>query len=247
MSVDKFLLVLFSLCLTSIGMAQQGNIPSDSIHLQLYDTQSSSRIGKNAGIRVLSPIGTKISRTDTDSQEWLIVDIDPELAVEVVAFAEGYRSDTFLLPPGIGHERLSLAPISDGGGTIDNQPVLSKQRQTTRQAPDEMTAFEWMVLPEKRGGGMPRLQRVPTKLTGFTILIRENQGPMQKGDSLLQEFGKIMWKQQSDKSYNFYTGSFASLDEARTFLEEKVINDVPKARIIEFISGRVHSEVRSNQ
>lgn len=193
---------------------------------------------------MLSPMGTEISIGETDSLGWFLVDLDSGSAVELVAFAEGYRSDTFLLQPGTQVKSVPLAPISNVEGAIDRQPVLSKQRQTSRHAPPEMNALELMVLPEKRGGGIPRLQRVPTKFTGFTIVLREDQGVIRKGDPLLQKFGKIMWKQQTDKSYNYYTGAFTSLLQAKTFLDEKVIKDVPKARIIEFISGHVHSEIK---
>jgi len=245
MPAYRFLLVLICLFLAGIGMAQRISTQAYSVRVQLYDSQSFSTISERGGIRLLSPPGGEISTVDTDSLGWFLVDLDSESAVELVAYAEGYRSDTFLLQSSVRAKSVPLAPISNVGGRIDRQPVVRRHRQTSRQAPPEMNALELMVLPEKRGGGIPRLQRLPSMFTGFTIALREDQEVIRKGDPLLQEFGKIMWKKQTDKSYNYYTGTFTSLLQAKTFLDEKVIEYVPKAKIIEFISGHIHAEVQS--
>ncbi|NND07669.1 MAG: hypothetical protein HKN87_14935 [Saprospiraceae bacterium] len=236
MSQHRVALTLYLLCMLYLVNAQHSGLESQSIRINFID-QASAAFINDVQLEVLWPHGEDIQVSKTDSSGWIQIDFNELQTIEIQATAHGYASDTFTLDLDRPRHTLPLTLSANYGKILDRQPIQRVGQKSQRRAPVDQDPLELLVMSEKRGGRISRLQRVPINFSGYTIFLRNDHDALRKSDPITKHFDKIMWQKQDDQSYDYYTGRFSSFVDAKNFLVEKVSFQIPDAKIIEFISG----------
>ena len=183
MTQPRGALTLCLSCLLYLINAQQHELVSSSIDGNFFDHVSAALIDE-VDVMVLRPTGEDIKVISSDSSDWIRIEFNDQQTIKILATAHGYESDTFNLD--LNSPRYTL-PLSGAnpGQILDRQPIQRADQRTQRRAPAVQDPMELIVMSEKRGGRMSRLQRVPTNFTGYTILLRNDRNTLKRRASLI--------------------------------------------------------------
>ncbi len=86
-------------------------------------------------------------------------------------------------------------------------------------------------------GRARKIAKLPANYTGFKVLLISSSKVLGPSHSVLSNYEDVCVQKDDNGGFHYLVGDFRNGNQAQKFLENKVSDKLPSARIIHFQSG----------